>query len=70
MFVFKITRVTQVIFYVERFSIEFFVLAVMRAAVIDINADEQRDIIRRLFRESGNVNVQTKEVRSIVYLYF
>ena len=35
----------------------------MRAAVIDINDADQREILRRLFRESGNVNVQTKEVR-------
>jgi hypothetical protein len=36
--------------------------AVMRAAMIDITDDEQRKIVRRLFHESGNVNVQTKDV--------
>ncbi|UJR14743.1 hypothetical protein I4U23_001734 [Adineta vaga] len=35
--------------------------AVMMAAVIDISNDDQRQIVRRLFRESGNVNVKTKE---------
>ncbi len=34
----------------------------MMAAVIDITNDEQRQIVRRLFRESGNVNVKTKTV--------
>ncbi|CAF3102541.1 unnamed protein product [Rotaria socialis] len=33
--------------------------AVMMAAVIDIANDEQRQVVRRLFRESGNVNVKT-----------
>ncbi|CAF2854707.1 unnamed protein product [Rotaria sp. Silwood2] len=33
--------------------------AVMMAAVIDITNNEQRQIVRRLFRESGNVNVKT-----------
>ncbi len=37
-------------------------LAVMMAAVIDITNDEQREIVRRLFRESGNVNVKTTPV--------
>ncbi|CAF1279168.1 unnamed protein product [Rotaria sp. Silwood1] len=32
--------------------------AVMMAAVIDINNNEQKQIVRRLFRESGNVNVK------------
>jgi len=31
----------------------------MMAAVIDVNSDEQRQVVRRLFRESGNVNVKT-----------
>ncbi|CAF0777396.1 unnamed protein product [Adineta steineri] len=35
--------------------------AVMMAAVIDITNDDQRQIVRRLFRESGNVNVKTKD---------
>lgn len=33
------------------------------AAVIDITNDEQRAVVRRLFRESGNVNVKTASVR-------
>ncbi|CAF4084833.1 unnamed protein product [Rotaria magnacalcarata] len=33
--------------------------AVMMAAVIDIANDEQRQVVRRLFLESGNVNVKT-----------
>ncbi|CAF1281668.1 unnamed protein product [Rotaria sordida] len=33
--------------------------AVMMAAVIDINNNDQRQVVRRLFRESGNVNVKT-----------
>ncbi len=37
-------------------------LAVMMAAVIDITNDEQRQVVRRLFRESGNVNVKTPAV--------
>ena len=37
-------------------------LAVMMAAVIDIVSDEQRQVVRRLFRESGNVNVKTTQV--------
>ena len=37
-------------------------VAVMMAAVIDITSDEQREIVRRLFRDSGNVNVKTKDV--------
>lgn len=39
-----------------------FLLAVMMAAVIDITTDEQRQVLRRLFRESGNVNVKTLTV--------
>ncbi|CAF1614470.1 unnamed protein product, partial [Adineta ricciae] len=35
--------------------------AVMMAAVIDITNDDQRQIVRRLFRESGNVNVKAKD---------
>lgn len=38
----------------------------MRAAVIEISNEDQRDIVRRLFRESGNVNVQTKEVFALI----
>jgi hypothetical protein len=38
------------------------ILAVMMAAVIDITNDDQRQIVRRLFRESGNVNVKTIDV--------
>jgi Na+/phosphate symporter len=38
------------------------ILAVMMAAVIDITNNDQRQIVRRLFRESGNVNVKTKDV--------
>jgi hypothetical protein len=34
----------------------------MMAAVIDITNDEQRQVVRRLFRESGNVNVKTTSV--------
>jgi hypothetical protein len=34
----------------------------MMAAVIDITTDEQRQVVRRLFRESGNVNVKTTTV--------
>lgn len=30
--------------------------------MIDITDDDQRKIVRRLFHESGNVNVQTKDV--------
>jgi hypothetical protein len=37
-------------------------LAVMMAAVIDITNDEQRQVVRRLLRESGNVNVKTTAV--------
>ncbi len=37
-------------------------LAVMMAAVIDITNDEQRQVVRRLLRESGNVNVKTTVV--------
>ncbi|CAF1460677.1 unnamed protein product [Adineta steineri] len=33
--------------------------AVMMAAVIDITDDDQKQTVRRLFRESGNVNVKT-----------
>lgn len=40
-----------------------FVSAVMMAAVIDITSEQQRQVVRRLFRESGNVNVKTKQVR-------
>ena len=36
--------------------------AVMMAAVIDLAADEQKQVVRRLFRESGNVNVKTPHV--------
>jgi hypothetical protein len=36
--------------------------AVMMAAVIDITNEDQREIVRRLFRESGNVNVKTLDV--------
>jgi len=35
----------------------------MMAAVIDIINEDQRDIVRRLFHESGNVNVKTIDVR-------
>lgn len=35
----------------------------MMAAVIDLAADEQKHVVRRLFRESGNVNVKTPHVR-------
>ena len=38
-------------------------LAVMMAAVIDIINDEQKRTVRRLCRESGNVNVKTTTVR-------
>ena len=31
----------------------------MMAAVINITNDEQRQVVRRLLRESGNVNVKT-----------
>lgn len=34
----------------------------MMAAVIDIASEEQRQVVRRLFRESGNVNVKTTQV--------
>ncbi len=34
----------------------------MMAAVIDITTDEQRQVVRRLFRESGNVNVKPTTV--------
>jgi len=34
----------------------------MMTAVIDIINDDQRQIVRRLFREAGNVNVKTKDV--------
>lgn len=44
-------------------------LAVMMAAVIDIINDDQRDIVRRLFRESGNVNVKTIDVREEINLH-
>jgi hypothetical protein len=44
-------------------SYEIHWIAVMRAAVIDITTEEQRQIVRRLFREAGNVNVKTKDVR-------
>ena len=37
-------------------------LGVMMAAVIDITNEEQREVVRRLFRESGNVNVKTPTV--------
>lgn len=37
-------------------------LAVMMAAVIDITKDEQKTVVRRLLRESGNVNVKTPVV--------
>ena len=37
------------------------VVAVMMAAVIDIANEDQRQVIRRLFRESGNVNVKTTQ---------
>jgi hypothetical protein len=40
----------------------------MMAAVIDINNDEQREIVRRLMRESGNVNVKTTNV-CFVFLF-
>ena len=45
----------------------FFLLifsAVMMTAVIDIATDEQKQVVRRLFRESGNVNVKTPHVRN------
>jgi len=32
------------------------------AAVIDITNDDQRQIVRRLFREARNVNVKTIDV--------
>ncbi|CAF3330091.1 unnamed protein product [Rotaria socialis] len=35
--------------------------AVMMAAVIDITNDDQKQIVRRLFHESGNVNVKTTD---------
>lgn len=38
--------------------------AVMLAAVIDITSDDQRQIVQRLFEESGNVNVKTKDVKN------
>lgn len=41
----------------------------MMASVIDITSDEQRDVVRRLFRESGNVNVKTTNV-SLTNLFF
>jgi hypothetical protein len=49
-----------------------FVLAVMMAAVIDIASNEQREVVRRLFRESGNVNVKTTQVccQSVSCLFF
>jgi len=34
----------------------------MMAAVIGITNDDQRQIVRRLFRESGNVNVKSIDV--------
>jgi hypothetical protein len=40
----------------------------MMAAVIDIANDEQREVVRRLFRESGNVNVKTTAV-CLEFLY-
>ena len=48
-------RINQIIVF-------FCLLAVMMAAVIDITTDEQRQVLRRLFRESGNVNVKTLTV--------
>ncbi len=38
------------------------ILAVMMTAVIDITNDRQRQVVRRLYRESGNVNVKTTAV--------
>jgi hypothetical protein len=34
----------------------------MMAAIIDITNDDQRQIVRRLFREARNVNVKTIDV--------
>ena len=42
----------------------------MMAAVIDITNDDQRQLVRRLFREAGNVNVKTTDVNlSISFLF-
>lgn len=38
----------------------------MMAAVIDISNDDQREIVRRLFREAGNVNVKTLDVNDLL----
>ena len=42
----------------------------MMASVIDITSDEQREVVRRLFRESGNVNVKTTAVSPPNFLLF
>ena len=44
-------------------KVNLFIVAVMMAAVIDISNDEQRKVVSRLFRESGNINVKTTVVR-------
>ena len=42
------------------------ILAVMMAAVIDISNGEQRKVVSRLFRESGNINVKTTAVMYLI----
>lgn len=40
----------------------------MMAAVIDISNEDQREIVRRLFLEAGNVNVKTIDVRFLFFI--
>ncbi|CAF0844927.1 unnamed protein product, partial [Didymodactylos carnosus] len=42
--------------------------AVMMAAVIKIDNEEQRSVVRRLFKESGNVNVKTSSNQTALML--
>jgi hypothetical protein len=42
----------------------------MMAAVIDITNDDQRQIVRRLFREAGNVNVKTIDVDFQLIIFY
>lgn len=65
MYAYKITLDIQVSTHMNSMTLfaTSFSLAVMMAAVIDITNDEQKQTVRRLCRESGNVNVKTTMVR-------
>jgi Na+/H+-dicarboxylate symporter len=63
----RVIQVNTSSFYSDEIY-QIFFLAVMMAAVIDITNDDQRQIVRRLFRESGNVNVKTTDVYLNLFL--